>query len=180
MLIKWRSPLVGLVSFLLFFLIGIWFYYQYSDYSGLRWLPGVESNGEITLEAPETISVNRPFTMNIVIDSMGNDVNAVGLYMRFDPQALELVNMDTSQSFCQFYPEKRFDNNLGTVSLACGSPHPGIKGESTLVKLEFLPTKLGTSQVYILPESELLKSDGQGTNILTEYPSYDVSVINTL
>ena len=109
-------------------------------------------------------------------------MNAVGLYLNFDADKLQLTNLDTSQSFCQFYPEKRFDNNLGTISLTCGAPHPGVSDKNTLLELEFIALDQGTTNLLVNPDSKILLSNGKGTNILDEEPvdPYTISIRNTL
>jgi hypothetical protein len=129
---------------------------------------------------PDKTSINKPFKAVIEMDTQGNNVNAVGIYLKYDPNFLQLTNMDTTQSFCQFYPEKKFDNNLGTISLACGSPHPGISGKDTLLELEFIPRRIGSTRIWTDPNSQILVSDGKGTNILNVPVSTEITVMNTL
>jgi hypothetical protein len=107
-------------------------------------------------------------------------VNATGVYLFFEPEYFQVQQLDTTMSFCQFYPEKKYDNNLGQVSVACGSPHPGISGEDTLMVIELIPIKLGDSTIRMGKTSQILASDGYGSNILNEYPWVPISILNTL
>lgn len=133
-------------------------------------------DGVIIISAEEKVALNQPFDVSVEIDTLGNKVNAAGIYLRFDPKKLQLLDIDTKQSFCQFYPEKKFDNNLGTVSLACGSPHPGLQGTSTMLQLKFLPILVGSTTIRITEKSQMLASDGKGTNILSKYPQVTVNI----
>lgn len=140
-----------------------------------------DGTAELHLNGPKSVGLNQPFTVLVEADTKGNDVNAVGVYLRFDATSLQLLSMDTTQSFCQLYPEKRYDQSLGTISLACGSPHPGFNGSNTLMKLEFLPTKLGISTITSEIKSQLIKSDGKGnSNLLNGYPHLEIGIQNTL
>lgn len=140
-----------------------------------------DGTAELHLNGPKSVGLNQPFTVLVEADTKGNDVNAVGVYLRFDATSLQLLSMDTTQSFCQLYPEKRYDQSLGTISLACGSPHPGFNGSNTLMKLEFLPTKLGISTITSEIKSQLIKSDGKGnSNLLKGYPHLEIGIQNTL
>jgi hypothetical protein len=172
-----RHPLVLLLSFLIFG-ASIYAIFTFNSPAKRLRLPTIKGakSGVLTLETPETIYVNQPFTMKVTLNTQGNYVNAAGIYLHFEPQKFQVLTMDTSGSFCQFYPEKRFDNNIGTISLACGSPHPGVRGENPVLTLQFLPTVIGNSVIRTSNQSKLLVSDGKGTNILTEYPAVPINV----
>jgi len=132
--------------------------------------------GTVAYQLPETIFQNQPFNLSININTNKQAANAVGLYLRFDPKKLQVVDLDTSQSFCQFYPEKKYDNQLGSISLACGSPHPGVTGTSTILKLQLIPLTSGTITLTLDPRSQILLSDGKGTNVLLEHPQLPINV----
>lgn len=138
---------------------------------------GVPADGSVSLMLEEEAEphINQPYIVRVVANSPRDSINSVGIYLRFDPQKLRVVEMDTLKSFCQYYPEKKFDNNLGQVSLACGAPHPGAKGEMELMSLTFLPLTESSSQILVDAKSALLRSDGKGTNLLREYPKLEVS-----
>lgn len=131
-------------------------------------------------EVPDKAFINKPVTITVKLTSKDKPVNAVGMYLRFNPDYLQLTSLDTAASFCQFYPEKKYDNQLGTISLSCGSPHPGFKGETTIMSLTFTPKQPGTTLIYTDSTSQILASDGRGTNILTEYPQIPVTIFNDL
>lgn len=136
--------------------------------------------GIINVDTPDSIFIEQPFTIDIEIDTQKQSVNAVGIYLLFDPDKLQLLNLDTTQSFCQFYPVKKFDNQLGTISLACGSPHPGMSGKNTVMSLEFIPKALSSSLLITDPKSQILLNDGKGTNILVDLPQIPINVLQSL
>jgi len=137
--------------------------------------------GSLIIEADEPVLVNQPFKVRLIADPNHQTINAVGFYLRFNPTNLQLLNLDTTQSFCQFYPEKKFDNVSGTVTLVCGAPHPGTSEKSIIMELEFMPLTVGTHNLLIDPKSQILLSDGKGTNILDGQDiHYQISVLNNL
>lgn len=136
--------------------------------------------GTVTFNAPEKVLVNQPFKISVEMDTKKQNVNAAGIYLTFEPSKLKLVNIDTTKSFCQFYPEKKYDNTLGKVTLACGSPHPGVNGKNTILTLEFMPVVIGKTIITFDPKSQLLLSNGKGTNILTDYPKLSLIILNAL
>ncbi len=135
-----------------------------------------KTNGKILQIADDDIRIGEAFKVRVGIDTQGQMVNAIGYYVHFDPNVLSVLSLDTKSSFCQFYPEKKFDNINGLISLACGSPHPGFKGENTIMVVEFIPKNVGITTLRVDPVSQLLASDGKGSDLLNESPTLDLKV----
>jgi len=171
-----RALLVSF-SLLLVSSLGLWLILRPPHFSFLNPAP---KSGALELLFPQTITLNQPFTASIEVYTNNQPVNATGLYLRFDPQKLQLLDLDTRQSFCQFYPEKKFDNHQGTVTLACGSPHPGFTGKNVILKLKFMPIAVGKTTVFVDPKSQLLLSNGQGTNILTDDYQHTFNILPSI
>jgi len=171
-----RRKITTFLSFALFLLAAIGLYWQF--YPGKIPLTlGINSNpGEIRFTEVPQAMVSKPFSISLELDTGGRSVNATGLYLNFDPRHLQVLSLDTRSSYCQFYPEKKHDNNLGTITLACGSPHPGVNGKNTLLTIEFMPLIVGTTTLRVSDKSQMLLSDGKGTNILTTYPQIPIAV----
>jgi hypothetical protein len=172
---RWMVTVLSLVVAMAAF-GGFWLRLQ-----GKSWgMPKRKSEAVVVFSAEPEASMQRPITVTLTIQSKNVGVNAVGLYLRYDPTYLELTDMNTQASFCQFYPEKKFDNQLGTITLSCGAPHPGFKGETTMMTLTFRPKQPGSTTIYTLDNSQILASDGQGSNILTDYPQQVITIFNNL
>ncbi len=139
-----------------------------------------KKGGVLLLDLPERASVSTQFTATLSVDTQGKAINAVGAYLQFDPQFIQLANLDTTSSFCQFYPEKKFDNQQGMIRIACGSPNPGFKGVNTLAKFKFTTLRQGVTKIKILPESQILLNNGYGTNILNNFPEFSILIVNNL
>jgi len=136
--------------------------------------------GIFSITGPNDASVNIPITLNFMSNSNDQSVNAVSLQVTFDPKVLEVIKIDTTQSFCQFYPENRFNNNLGTLSIQCGAPHPGFKGENVIASVQFLPKLITQTSLNISNESMILVSDGKGTNIFSKPVSHTLTILNNI
>ena len=136
--------------------------------------------GSYKLQAEPVTFVNSHYRMTFTADTNGQDVNAVGLYLKFDPEIMRIINMDTTKSFCQFYPENKFDNTNGTVSIACGAPNPGFSGTSDIAIIDFYINNIGKAKVEILPKSQLLLNDGKGTNIFNEAITHELTILNNI
>lgn len=140
-------------------------------------LRGVKAESALSIDAPgEVSSVGKTITVKIMLDTMGNSVNAVQSYLQFDPKVLEITKSDTEQSFCKFYPENNYDNDKGLVKLSCGSPYPGFRGQNTLQEIEFITKAIKTTTISLTDKSMVLANDGKGTNLLKDLPSAEIKI----
>lgn len=175
-----KHPLfVPLASLSVLILVIILFLTQDSD-SGVTLGLRAQKEGVLQYQVPETIIVGQPFEIKTKIDTQGNRINAAGLVLLYDPERIQVTAMHTRSSFCQFYPERKFDNRLGKITLSCGSPHPGFSGVNEVMSLEITPKLVGNTVIYTTTESRLLLSDGKGTDILNEYPQINLSILSGL
>lgn len=157
----------------------IWFASNYADHPiKIAFNPNKVATYEIQVD--EKVNLNQPFKAIVHLHTGNVTVNAIGLNLKYESQKLRVVSIDTTQSFCQFYPEKKFNDNLGEVKLSCGSPNPGFSGDNPIIIIEFMPVKIGTTSLIIGPQSQILKSDGKGTNVLSDYPQKAINIINSL
>lgn len=136
--------------------------------------------GIFSINGPNQVNVNIPFKLKFIANSQNQTVNAVALEIVFDANKIEVLNVDTSQSFCQFYPQNRFNNNKGTVSIQCGAPHPGFRGENTIAEITFLPKSLVQTEIKITDKSLILISDGKGSNIFSQAVNHNLSILNNI
>jgi len=136
-----------------------------------------KSPSVLIIEAPSEVSgIGKSAKVSVKLDTRGYIVNAVQANLKFDPKDLEVVSIDSGQSFCKFYPEKKYDNDKGLVKIACGSPYPGFKGESTIVTVEFKTKSFTTTMLSVEKESMVLANDGKGTNLLEDLDSKEIKI----
>lgn len=174
-----KKIVISLSSAVIFLAISIWFYISYAPNPTLPTIL-LPKHAGFTIEAPEKVNLNQPFKIKVLVNTNQNTINAVGLNIKYEGEKIKIISLDTTQSFCQFYPEKKFNDDLGQVTLSCGSPSPGFSGENTVVTLEAIPVKIGTTSVIIDKTSKILKSDGKGTNLISEFPQHAINIINSL
>ena len=119
------------------------------------------------------------FNVELRVRSKAN-INAVGATLKFDPNLLEILNMNTEESFCSFYLDNSFDNIKGEVVLSCGKPNPGFQGDSTIMTLQVRGKTHGTTAFALQRNgSQILANDGKGTDVLNDYPSQSVTIKKT-
>ncbi|MGI5827886.1 MAG: cohesin domain-containing protein [Patescibacteria group bacterium] len=137
-----------------------------------------QGNGAFYIEADREVLVSTMFKAQIIADSDNQAANAVALFVSFDPDKLSIVNVDTSKSFCQFYPVNKFNDTKGTISIECGSPSPGFKGQNTIAEITFMAKTVGETKIKISENSLILLNDGKGTNIFSQPSEQTVMIVN--
>jgi len=105
--------------------------------------------------------------MPITVDSMGVPINAVQADLGFDPQAFELIDILTDDSFANIFIQKEINNEKGYARLVGGLPNPGFVGSHGIFGTALLKTKKsGNLIVNYLPSCLILANDGKSTNLL--------------
>ncbi len=172
-----RSPLLLPAFCLIITVLSGYFFYRFQTAGTISPFSSGHKQGSMYFEGARRVGMYQPLTVKIMIDTNSQSTNAAGFYLKFDPDRLQVNEINTLASFCQYYPEKKYDNRLGLISLACGSPHPGFKGVNELISITFTPVSIGSTSLQMMHTSKLLLSDGKGTNILSNYPTWEVQIV---
>jgi len=131
------------------------------------------------LPLPETLLTGQEFSVELRVQTSGS-INAVGTVLHYDQKQLDLIQMNTDQSFCSFYTENSFDTIQGEVHLSCGSPYPGFSGDSVVFRLTMRPRTSGTSTITLDPKQTLvLANNGRGSNVVGSLPHLTLTVPQT-
>lgn len=136
--------------------------------------------GKFVVDAPSESSVSAPIKFDLSVDTKGQAINAVALNLRFPSNRVKVLSMETSNSFCEFFPVNKFDNDQGLIKIACGLPSPGFRGVGKVASIVFEPLSTGNVILEVMPNSAILLNDGKATNILGEFPSHEVIVLGNL
>jgi hypothetical protein len=143
-------------------------------------IKGRTGNGFYRIEANTKPIAGSKFKVQFIANSDNKNVNAVGLIASFDPIRLQVANIDTAQSFCQFYPVNKFDNGAGKIHIECGAPNPGFKGENTIAVIEFVARIIGETKIRVGEDSQILLNDGKGTNIFSTPTEVSISILSNM
>ena len=171
------SPFTLPIILLLIFGGAVFSFYRLHTVGTISPFSSGHKQGTVYFQGEHKVGMYQPLVIKVMADTAGQSVNAAGVYLKFDPEKLQVNEINTLESFCQYYPEKKFDNRLGIISLACGSPHPGFKGSDELLSITFTPVIAGSTSIQLISNSTLMLSDGKGTNILTSYPTWEVQIV---
>lgn len=171
---------IVIISFVVALFTYLWFQTNFSDQKKISLPFKINKEASFQISSPESVNINHNFKVTVSIDTNKLAVNAIGLNINYENENLRVVNIDTTQSFCQFYPEKKYNDNVGKINLSCGSPEPGFSGQNDVLIIEFKSVKIGDTSIIIDPQSKILLSDGKGTNVLSEFPKTQIKIINSL
>ena len=114
-----------------------------------------------------TYTVGSTFEVSILVDTKGQDINAVQMNLSFPADKLQLVSPSAGSSIIEIYTAPpRYDNAKGQIEIVGGIPN-GINVSAGLIsKLTFRVKGVGTATLRFAGESQVLLNDGRGTNVL--------------
>jgi Bacterial Ig-like domain/Cohesin domain len=112
-------------------------------------------------------SSNGTFSVNVVVSTDGQAVNAAEGTISFNPKELSVVSVSRSTSvFNLWIAEPSFSNSAGTISFSGGLPS-GYSGKTgNIMTITFRAAGAGTARASF-KNGSVLANDGRGTNILT-------------
>lgn len=114
--------------------------------------------------------VGEVFELKVELVNLQTPVNAAKVDIGFDPDHLELVNINIENSFASVFTQKDVNNELGFARIVGGLPNPGFNQEAgEFAKVYFNPKITGLTKVEFLPSSMVLANDGRGTNVLRDF-----------
>ena len=116
-----------------------------------------------------TFTVNSTFDVSIYLDTDQESVNALQINLIFPPDLMQLVSPEVSgRSVVQVWTSQpRYNNQQGTVELIGGIPG-GLRTDHGLVAtLRFRVRSVGSGTIRFGDQSQVLRNDGKGTNVLT-------------
>ena len=135
------------------------------------------ANAELSLfPSSKTVGVGETFSVDVLTNTNGQNVVAVGAYLSYDATKLQVVSIDTSKSVLTMEAEKVFDSNVGKIKISRTKPTPGINtanGNLATINFKTLAPVSSTKVDFIIDgigisgtDSDILLDDGKGTDIL--------------
>ena len=137
-------------------------------------VPVTRTNAELFLSpATKTVNVGDSFSVDVLVNTDGQNVVAVGAYLNYDPTKLEVIGIDNLNSVFTMAIEKTADPTTGMIKLATSKPTPGVNTASGNVATINFKAIAQASPAYVsfVTDSDMLYTcvlidDGKGTDIL--------------
>lgn len=154
---KYIKKIIALISFILVFISG---------------LPSVtEGAGASLYLSPGSGSffVGGTFDVSVFVNTGGENVNAVEINLKFDPQKIQVASPTAGKSFIEVWvSQPSYSNTNGTVNFIGGVPTPGINTSAGLIStVTFRAITPGRTEISFLDSTKVLRNDPDGTDILT-------------
>lgn len=121
------------------------------------------------LPSSASITSGGNFTVQLMMDTAGVQVNAAEGTISFPQRYLQVDNISTNGSVFKFWSQDpTFSNTSGNINFGGGLPSPGVSSPSAkILTINFKVTGIGTATLH-LETGAILANDGVGTNILTQ------------
>ncbi|MDD4351747.1 MAG: cohesin domain-containing protein [Candidatus Gracilibacteria bacterium] len=127
------------------------------------------SSGSLSLKTEQdTISVADNLLVQVVLDTGKNEVDSVDTIINFDPEMLELEQIDQGEIF-EVYPLIVSDNDNGEAKVSAASTSDFFNGDGVYATLNFKALKSGkTTLTFNYEAGSTLDSDlmSQGQDVL--------------
>lgn len=115
------------------------------------------------------LAVGYPQRVSLIVRSGGEALNTVDASLRYDPSVFEVKEIQTQRSICpeEFFIEKIIDAKEGVIHIVCGIPGEGFTDVRGIVAdIIVVPLVAGASSITFDESTEVLASDGLGSNVL--------------
>jgi len=111
----------------------------------------------------QTLQTGALFTVTVMVNTGGQQVNAVAAYFTYPADKLEALQVNTSGSVMKFSAEATAGG--GQVRISGGSPTPGVVGFQQVGSVQFRVLRPGAATLSFTPDSAALTDVGN-QNIL--------------
>ncbi len=121
--------------------------------------------------ASQTFEVGETFDVSILLDTQGQEINAVELGLEFPADKLQVVSPNTGKSIIEIWAgQPKFNNKDGLVEMRGGFPGGITITNGLITTIRFRVKASGSSFLQFTPDTKVLANDGQGTNVLVRTP----------
>ena len=136
------------------------------------------AHGAILEFLPGTVAVDagKEFSVNLIIDSEDEGINAAQGTIRFSPDLFEAKGVSRDGSVFNFWVEEpTISNEEGTIRFL-GGTSKGVSGGSLhVLRAVFLAKSPGSASIT-LSDGAVTASDGKGTNVLSVTKTVEVGI----
>lgn len=140
-------------------------------------------NPQVTLFTSASIASHKSgeeFPVQILLNTAGRDIVAVQAIFNYDPNAIQVINVDTSDSNFNHEIKNSVDTGAGQGFLALARPTPGVNSQSAKIAVVNLRALSDVNEPAIrlkfdtaaaVSDSASILDDGLGTNVLQRLAS---------
>lgn len=136
------------------------------------------ASADVVLDEKKMYFSGAEFAYPLRVRSQRTPVNAIQLDLQFDPNAMKVKRVETTNGIANIILVNDFSNTDGWVRVVGGIPYPGFTGEDGVVATVFFDIvgAEGNTSIRIMPSSRLLAADGKGTDLFYSFRSARIEV----
>lgn len=133
---------------------------------------------EITFGDISSAKLAQEQTLPLYIDTIGKTINAAEVYLKFNPDQIEIVSVSKENSIFSLWitDSPTFSNQKGEIAFAGGLPTPGFSGKGKIGTIKIKPKQLGKATFEFDGRTRALLNDGKGTAINLKLDSLKIKV----
>jgi len=117
------------------------------------------------LPASGTFVPGQTFSVTIMVDTKGENVNAIGAYFSYPQNELEVLGVDTTGSVMTLFAEQQ--GGGGKVDISGGKPTPGFSGIQKIASVSFRVKVSSGVATLTFDQSSAVLRDSDNQNILS-------------
>ena len=115
--------------------------------------------------ASGTFAPGQTFSVTIMVDTKGENVNAIGAYFSYPQNELEVLEVDTTGSVMTLFAEQQ--GGGGKVDISGGKPTPGFSGIQKIASVRFRVKASSGVATLTFDQSSAVLRDSDNQNILS-------------
>lgn len=125
-----------------------------------------------------SLEVGETFKVPVLLDTRGQEINAVEIELEFPADKLQVVSPNTGSSIIEIWAgQPKFNNSTGIIQMRGGIPNGLIISGGLVTTLEFRVKASGSASLQFKPTTKVLANDGFGTDVLTSAPGIVLTAI---
>mgnify|MGYP001615344117 FL=1 len=129
----------------------------------------VPVNSISALPASGTFVVGSTFDVALYLNTGGEYVNALEVFLEFSPDKLQLVSPTAGSSIVEIWTSQpRYDNQRGIIELRGGIPKGINVSQGLITNLTFRVKSTGVASLRFTDETKIYLNDGRGTDMLAQ------------
>lgn len=129
------------------------------------------------IASSRSVTKGATVTISVKVDTGGSSTNAYEATVSVPTDRFTIKSVSKTGSICQLWvSDPSFNAGSGTAHFECGTPANYNGGSGTLGTITLEAKTVGVGTVSVMSPSQILASDGAGTNILSGLGSVAITV----
>lgn len=126
----------------------------------------------------QSIKAGDSFNIDLKISALKTSINTVDGTVIYDPNKLEIKEINTDNSVLSLWPKPAvFDNSKGELSFVGGVTNGFLSQGAQVLKITFMAKKEGKTKIDFTDSFSVYQNDGKGTRISPWLKPIEISIL---